>query len=154
MREYSPEIAGEIMEFLESDDWKYEWDEDKGLIKMMISSKSKFQTFNIYISVKTNGFSVMIVYPLRATEDVRVKVAEFITRANYGLFVGGFEMDYDDGEIRFRSSLASADTLPTPEQIKHILYVSVNMTEKYANSLALVLFDMDSPKNAIRRAEE
>jgi hypothetical protein len=154
MREYSSEIAGAVMEFLESDSWKYDWDEDRGLLKLMLSSRSKFQSFTIYISIKTNGFSQMILYPLKATEDVRDKVAEFITRANYGLYIGGFEMDYDDGEVRFRSSLLSADTLPTTEQIKHILYVSINMAEKYANSLAMVLFDVASPKDAVERAEE
>ena len=154
MREFSSEIAEVIIDFLESDNWKYEWDDERGRIKLILSSKSKFQSFTIYISIKTNGFSQMILYPLKATEDVRDKVAEFITRANYGLYIGGFEMDYNDGEVRFRSSLLSADTLPTSEQIKHLLYVSINMAEKYANSLAMVLFDVISPKDAVERAEE
>jgi hypothetical protein len=30
----------------------------------------------------------------------RAPPAEFITRANYGLIIGNFELDFEDGEIR------------------------------------------------------
>jgi hypothetical protein len=32
-------------------------------------------------------------------------MAEFQARVNYGLVIGNFEMDWEDGEIRFKTSL-------------------------------------------------
>jgi len=32
-------------------------------------------------------------------------VNEFLTRANYGLNIGNFEMDFQDGEIRFKTAI-------------------------------------------------
>ncbi len=32
-------------------------------------------------------------------------VAEYIARANFGLVIGNFELDFSDGEIRFRTSI-------------------------------------------------
>src|SRR5215212_5325423 len=35
----------------------------------------------------------------------REAVALLLTRANYGIYLGNFEMDLDDGEIRFKVSV-------------------------------------------------
>ncbi|MHB8646935.1 MAG: YbjN domain-containing protein [Thermomicrobiales bacterium] len=35
----------------------------------------------------------------------RPAVAEFLTRVNYYMAIGNFEMDYDEGEIRYKTSV-------------------------------------------------
>lgn len=37
------------------------------------------------------------------------RTAEFLTRANYGLVFGNFEMDMHDGEIRYKPSFRAAE---------------------------------------------
>ena len=37
----------------------------------------------------------------RGAEIKRQDIAEYLTRANYGMVMGNFEMDYSDGEIRY-----------------------------------------------------
>jgi len=50
----------------------------------------------------------LLVYSVM-TEDVpaerRSAVAEFLTRVNYVMTIGNFEMDYDDGEVRYKTSV-------------------------------------------------
>ena len=46
-----------------------------------------------------------------APQATRPAMAELLTRINYGLIHGNFEMDYDDGEIRMKASL---DVRSTP----------------------------------------
>ena len=36
-------------------------------------------------------------------------MAEFLTRANYGIMIGNFEMDFNDGEVRYKGALEYAD---------------------------------------------
>jgi hypothetical protein len=45
------------------------------------------------------------ICPLRAPEGRRHEMSQFLTRANYGLAVGNFELDFDDGEIRYKTVL-------------------------------------------------
>ena len=45
------------------------------------------------------------VCPLRAPPDRRDEVARFLTLANYGLAAGNFELDFDDGEVRYKTVL-------------------------------------------------
>jgi hypothetical protein len=45
------------------------------------------------------------VCPLRVPEHRRYEVSEFLTRANYGLAAGNFELDFADGEVRYKTAL-------------------------------------------------
>ncbi len=50
----------------------------------------------------------LLIYSVM-TEDVpaerRPAVVEFLTRANYAMAIGNFEMDYEDGEVRYKTSV-------------------------------------------------
>jgi hypothetical protein len=37
--------------------------------------------------------------------DRRSEVAAYITRTNYGLAAGNFELDFEDGELRYKTAL-------------------------------------------------
>ena len=155
-KNYSKRIAGAIKDFLDADDWHYDWLEDKGFFKMSIESKTKFGHFDIFINVKSDGYSVNTIFPLNVSEDARHSVAEFITRANYGFFLGNFEMDFNDGDIRFKCSSSTGNddsNLPSYDLIKESIYVCVFTCEKYGDGLAAVMFGMDTPENAINRIE-
>jgi hypothetical protein len=45
------------------------------------------------------------IAPQRVPEERRQHVSDFLTRANYGLADGNFELDFDDGEVRFKTVL-------------------------------------------------
>jgi hypothetical protein len=45
------------------------------------------------------------ICPVRAPEARRPELAEFLTRANYGLAAGNFELDLEDGEVRYKTVL-------------------------------------------------
>ena len=45
------------------------------------------------------------IAPERVPEERRLDVSEFLTKANYGLADGNFELDFDDGEVRYKTVL-------------------------------------------------
>jgi len=45
------------------------------------------------------------VCPFQVPEERRSEVSEFLTRANYGLVAGNFELDFADGEVRYKTAL-------------------------------------------------
>jgi len=45
------------------------------------------------------------ICPLRVPPERRSEVADYITRANYGLAAGNFELDFADGELRYKTAL-------------------------------------------------
>ena len=52
-----------------------------------------------------NQLLIYSVFPHAIPAAHRQTAMEFITRANYGMSIGNFEMDLSDGEIRYKTSL-------------------------------------------------
>ena len=61
-------------------------------------------TCRIIAAVDEDGdlFQVLAFSPVRAPEGSRPSIAEAIAHANYGLKLGKFETDWEDGELRFQ----------------------------------------------------
>jgi hypothetical protein len=62
----------------------------------------------------------------RVPEAKRQAMAEFLTRAKYGLCMGNFEMDFGDGEVRYKASLDIADGELTAKMIEVLHMVSLS----------------------------
>jgi hypothetical protein len=93
------------------------------------------------------------VCPAKAPEDKRMVVAEFLTRANYGLAVGNFELDFEDGEIRYKTSIdVEGDRLSQP-LVRQIVYTNIMMMDKYLVGILSVIYGNTSPVEAIAAVE-
>ena len=146
---YSLQIKDAVENFLRKDDWNFKTNTERGIIEMGINLKSKLHKADIYINLKENSFCVDTVLRVGADKDSRANIAEFITRANYGLTHGHFEMDYSDGEIRYHSSHYCGDTSPSYEQVENTIYVNVVTVDRYGDALLKVLYGFATPEDAV-----
>jgi hypothetical protein len=48
-------------------------------------------------------------------------MAEYLTRANYGLILGNFAMDMADGEVHYKVSVDFEDGLLSPKMANNML---------------------------------
>ena len=153
--DYSYVIADAIREFLDNDDWHYKFDDEHGVFTAGIAVHSKIQNVQMNIQVGESDFTCYFKLPLAATKEVRRKVVEYITRANYGLKNGNFELDYNDGEIRYKTfaPVLEDDAAPSEELIRFSIFVGVAMVSRYGDGLAEVIFDIKDPLEAILEAE-
>ena len=71
------------------------------------------------------------VLPARIPEPLRMAAAEYITRANYGMAVGNFELDFSDGEVRYKTYLAQDGGPVTDDMLAPMLSVNHAMMKKY-----------------------
>jgi hypothetical protein len=93
------------------------------------------------------------VSPVNVPEHKRPEIAEFITRANYDMVIGNFEMDYGDGEVRFKTSIDVEGTELTPELLKPLLYANVLMMDQYLPGIMSVIYADVSPETAVAQVE-
>src|SRR5207244_674152 len=77
--------------------------------------------------------------PLKVSAAKRANVAEFIARANYGLIIGNFEMDFDDGEVRYKTSIDVEEAELTPELLRPLVYANVWTMDQYLRGLIAVI---------------
>ena len=80
-------------------------------------------------------------------------MAEFMTRANYGMIVGNFELNYEDGEVRYKTSIDIGDSDLSLMLVKQIVYPNVATMDLYLPGLMAVIYSDASPADAIAKIE-
>jgi len=94
------------------------------------------------------------VAPFRASPERRPAVAEFVTRANFGLFHGNLELDYADGELRARCSLDFEGERLTAGLVRNTLLPAARLLDAYLPGLRRVALDGADPAAAVAAVEE
>ncbi len=120
-----------LYEILCQDGWEFEYDNKNKIIKLEIYGiNTNFHTFflvdeeqesllcNTHISQKIPYFK-------------RLEVCDFMSRVNYEVVNGNFEMDMDNGEIRYRTFLDLADAEPSKDQVLNIIWNGVHGFDTY-----------------------
>jgi hypothetical protein len=93
------------------------------------------------------------IAPMTAPEVLRPAVAEYLTRANLGLIIGNFELDYGDGEVRFKTSIQLNGSPLTPPLLQGLVYANVAAMDKYLPGLQAVISLTQTPSAAISAIE-
>ena len=141
-------------DFLKEDGWHPRRLDDETIYRTGFAGKNVQVACYAQIRDNLEQFLFYVMLPVKAPEGRRPAVAEFITRANYGLRIGNFEMDFADGEIRYKSSLDFEGSTLTHALIKHAVYPAVQTADRYAPGLMKVIYGDLSPHEAIREIEE
>jgi hypothetical protein len=76
-----------------------------------------------------------------------------INRANYGMWIGNFELGYTDGEGPNRGSIAFKDTTLTEAMIRNTIHASAQAMDQYLPGLRDVADGRTSPAAAIAAIE-
>jgi hypothetical protein len=105
------------------------------------------------ISAERQHFILFVNFGLAAEPDQRDEVCRFIARANWGLLIGNFEMDYGDGHVRFRSGVNFAGTELSETLIENAILPAINAIEIYGDSLIEVVVGKKNAEDAIKEAE-
>ncbi len=69
------------------------------------------------------------------------------------MIMGNFEMDIDDGEIRYKTSIDVEGSDLTPPLIRQVVYANLIITDRYHNGVMRVLYSDDTPLQALELVE-
>jgi len=140
-------------QFLEADDWPFERDDQKSLLKTGIGRDGT--NFRIFIQADdaNDQFLVYTLSPTNVPEERRLAAAEYICRANYGLKMGNFELDMSDGEVRYKNSIDVEGKGLCTTMVKNLLQVSAAMMMRYYPGLMKLIYGDQSPEECIKEIE-
>lgn len=153
MNDYSKQIANKLVSHMEEKEYRYEFDREKGLLKLNFNINSNLGKVRFVLDIHSCFYISYGCIDMNVKEEQRAEVVEFITRANYGLNFGNFEMDMRDGEIRYKCTVDCDHCMLSDEMIGTSLVVPVNMYERYGDQLLKVMFGMMGAKEAVEIAE-
>ena len=143
-----------VRQFFEENDWQITPFPDKSAVALGITGINGQWQCLMQVHEEQQQVAFYSYCPVKVPEDGHTRMAEFLTRANYGMLIGNFEMDYTDGEIRFKASLDVEDDRLTSALIKNLVYVNLGVMDRYLPGIMRVMYGEASPAEAIQRLEQ
>lgn len=155
-RDTAAEIRKAVENYFEAEGAKYTPFDERGVAHATYGVDVKFGHVEVFFHAYHDMLILHLIVPLKAGEDERANVGEFLHRANYGLKVGNFDFDFNDGEVSYRVAIyCGSDEFEPPrhEQIDAALTIGLMMIDKYGDGLVKVMFGLAEPLDAIDASE-
>lgn len=83
------------------------------------------------VKESSNIFIFYTIIGIIVPKNKRLVVCELLTRMNYGIIVGNFEMDMDDGEIRYKTSIDYEGSELIDKFIENIISANLSIVDNY-----------------------
>jgi hypothetical protein len=146
-------IYDAMTSFFTTDEWNFDRIPDRPVLRMGFNGDDGQWMCFAQAREEQQQFIYYSVAPVKAPEERRAEMAEFITRANYGMILGNFELDFSDGEIRYKTSIDVEGSELTPALIKQLVYANVLTMDRYLKGIMAVAFGGTSAIQAIQNVE-
>lgn len=143
-----------IINFFQADNWPFV--QLPGQPALQIPFQGENGKWSCYARTRSeqNQFVFYSICPVNVPENKRLAVAEFITRANSGMIIGNFELDFTDGEISYKTSIDVEGDRLSFALIQRVVYANVTMMDEYLPGIMSVIYGNVSPEEAIAKIEE
>ena len=131
------DLHAAVVGYLTERHWPYEDRGDVIVTPVLASSESWPAFFEI-----RDQHQQLIVYslvPVAVPVERRTDAALYIARANYGLAIGNLDIDIDDGEVRFRTSVDVEGAEISAPIIDHLFLANIMGVEQFLAGLRSVM---------------
>ena len=144
-------VESVVRDFFDEDDWEF-IQIKPGLLQLAFQGeKGRWNCYaRIYEAEKQ--FIFYSIFPVAVPEEDRMLMAEFLTKANYGMIVGNFELDLTDGELRYKTSIDVEGDRLTLALVRSLVYANVTIMDRYLPGIVAVLEGSSIPE-ALQRVE-
>ncbi|MFB2892901.1 YbjN domain-containing protein [Aerosakkonemataceae cyanobacterium BLCC-F50] len=146
-------IFAEMVNFFQEDEWPFYQIEGQPVLQMLFQGDNGKWTCFARAREPQQQMVFYSIFPVNVPENKRLAVAEFITRANYGMIIGNFELDFTDGEIRYKTSIDVEGDRLSFALIKRLVYANVTMMDEYLPGIMSVIYGEAEAGEAIAKIE-
>ena len=109
----------------------------------------------LFIQVEDKTILSYAVLGNKAPDEQIHKISEYLHRANYGLPYGNFEIDFNDGEIRYKLVTDCQDSANISNTyIDRTVLLPCQAIEKYGKGILQLMIGVGEPKDLINEAEQ
>ena len=142
-------------EFFESDNWTVHLIRDESMYRMGFRGDNGRWECALRVREEEQQIIFYSILDVLVPRERRTVMAEFMAMVNFGLFIGNFELDMSDGEIRFKTGVDLSDNedLVNTATIRKLVYTNVSMMDHYYPGLMGVAYAGLTPSQALLEAE-
>ena len=146
-------ILEKMVKFFQEDDWPFNQIEGEPVLQMAFQGENGQWICYARARDEQEQLAFYSVCPVNAPEDKRLAVAELLTRANSGMVIGNFELDFADGQIRYKTSIDVEGDSLSSALIKRLVYANITMMDEYLPGIMSVIYSEVSPVEASAQIE-
>ena len=146
-------ILNTVAAALTEDDWDFDADEDREIIRTGVTAKNASYRMIFDAREDTEQLLLYLLCAYQVPDDRRLAAAEFMARANFGLVLGNFELDMEDGEVRYRVSIDIEGGELTNKMVRNMIGAGVVTLDRYFPGLMAVCYADRDPKEAVTEVE-
>jgi len=139
--------------FLEKGGWNAEEMPDQFAFIAKAEDELCPRTYFFQVKVELEQFLFYIQPVITLLPDMLPAIAEFVARANFGMRIGNFEVDYGACQICFRSSINFKGVPLSEPLIEGVISPALKAYDEFFPGLAQVIAGIDTPAHAIRMIE-
>ena len=146
-----PQLIDTCREFLEREGITYQAHppkQESTVLSMFLTGKSA--SFKTFIEAREGQKRVLcyVESPVKVPEMRRSAAAEFLIRCNYSLALGNLEVDFRDGEVRFRIGIDVEGGTLSMEMMRQLVMVSAATMDRLFGGLMQVVYGSQLPTEA------
>lgn len=99
----------------------------------------KGNEWSVLVFHNSNDITTMVysVLPKNVPAEYRTLMAEHLIKINYQLGVGAFEMDTNDGEVRFRTAISHQNDRLSPALFENLFSMNIRTMDSFIGELLM-----------------
>lgn len=122
-------------------------------LRLPVQGKNTEWTCLIRVFEKTERILVYSILPTPVADSERPQLALMLTQINYGLILGNFELDLQDGEIRYKTSIDVEGMTLNNTILRNLLYGNFFSMDLYYHALMQAIDGSNDLQRLIQQAE-
>ena len=132
-------LLGELKRVFVENGWPFS--EVRGAQVLVSDLSGPLGTWRFYAQAVDEQRLILLysVCPLRAPAERLAEVSQFLTGANYGLAAGNFELDFEDGEIRYKTPIHIQGDGLDRDTVKRLVRSNGTAMETYLPGIGAVI---------------
>ncbi|PZO37073.1 MAG: hypothetical protein DCF19_19810 [Pseudanabaena frigida] len=144
-----------VVNFFKENNWSFLQHETEPILRMGYQGENGDWTCTVRTREEPSQFVFYSVCPVNIPPKKRLAIAEFLTRVNFGLIIGNFEMDLQDGEVRYKTyGIGGAENSLDLPIIGRLIFINTMTMDKYLPSIMSVVYANVSIDEAIKQIEQ
>lgn len=146
-------ILSRLIDFMEEEEWKYEILEGENVIRFHFKGSSGRLLCYADVDEEKHWLIFYSYLPVNTPPEKMQEMSEFITRANRGMRIGNFELDFEDGEIRYKTSIDIEGGELTNKMIDNLLRANLSTMNRYFPGMMELIYSEKTPRELVQKIE-
>jgi hypothetical protein len=148
-----PSILETVAQFFVAENWPAQ--QVKGRPVLEMSARTATMCWGCFAEAREETSELLFysVAPFGTPADKLTDVAELLTRINYGLPYGNYEMDWHDGEIRFKTSIDVEGDELSAALLRQVVYRNVHQMGRFMPGIKALIEEDLSVEEVLKKID-